>query len=64
MLLLSLVACQNEAADVSFMVFGDAAELAAYENLVCRLLLEKKNISHNSFLLRPILIIFSFFLPS
>ena len=34
MLLLSLVACQNEAADVSFMVFGDAAELAAYENLV------------------------------
>ena len=33
-LLLFLVACSSETPDVSFMVFGDAAELAAYESLV------------------------------
>jgi len=33
-LLLLLVACQSEPADVSFMVFGDAAEYAAYQSLV------------------------------
>jgi multiple sugar transport system substrate-binding protein len=34
LLLLSLVACQSQPAEVSFMVFGDAAEFAAYESLV------------------------------
>ena len=33
-LLLFLIACRQEPADVSFMVFGDAAELTAYQSLV------------------------------
>jgi multiple sugar transport system substrate-binding protein len=33
-LLLFLVACRNKPVGVSFMVFGDAAELAAYQSLV------------------------------
>ena len=32
--LLFLFACRSEPATVSFMVFGDAAEFAAYESLV------------------------------
>ena len=34
LLLLFLVACRQEPADVSFMVFGDPAEFAAYQSLV------------------------------
>ncbi|MBP6788395.1 MAG: sugar ABC transporter substrate-binding protein [Candidatus Promineofilum sp.] len=33
-LLLLLVACRQEPVDISFMVFGDAAEFAAYQSLV------------------------------